>query len=501
MIPNRRKHSGRAALGPILVLVLLAGCARYGDDRAAPAAPGAADERPNIVLILADDLGYGDPGSYNPASKIPTPHMDRLAAEGMRFTDAHSPSAVCTPTRYAVLTGRYSWRSALKRGVLRGYSPNLIDTTRVTIPALLKQAGYATAGVGKWHLGLGEADSTDYHRPLRPGPVSLGFDYYYGIPASLDMAPYLYFENDRMVGELTARTEDSMPCCTGAFWRGGPMTEGFRHEDVTPDLTDKAVAYIEEQTTRSRGQPFFLYVPFPSPHTPWLPTEAFRGVSGAGEYGDFTAQVDASIGRILEALDRTGVAESTLVVVTSDNGPYWRPEEIERFGHRAQGGWRGMKADVWEGGHRVPFVVRWPGRVEAGTTSDQTITHTDLLATFAGVTGLAVPAGAGEDSYDLTPLFLGTHGSEPLREATVHHSSRGLFAIRQGPWKLIEGLGSGGFSTPDIEPGPGDPAGQLYNLEEDPGETVNLYAERPEVVRRLQDLLDRYRSEGRSLPQ
>lgn len=457
-------------------------------------------ERPNIVLILADDMGYGDPGSYNQESKIPTPNMDRLASEGMRFTDAHSPSAVCTPTRYAILTGRYSWRSSLKRGVLHGYSPGLIDTTRLTIPALLKQAGYATAGIGKWHLGLGSADSTDYSQPLRPGPVSLGFDYYYGIPASLDMDPYLYFENDRMIGELTDRTEDSMPCCTGAFWRGGLMTEGFRHIDVTPHLTDKAVAYIEQRAAEAPDQPFFLYVPYPSPHTPWVPTREFQGRTEAGEYGDFTMQVDASIGQILDALDRTRFSENTLVIVTSDNGPYWRPQEIEQYGHRSQAGWRGMKADVWEGGHRVPFLVRWPGQVEAGSVSDQTITHTDLMATFARAAGIELPDGAGEDSYDLTPLLMGRQGAEPLREATIHHSARGMFAIRQGEWKLIEGLGSGGFSTPPIDPGPGDPEGQLYNLSTDPQETNNLYKEHPEIVARLQTLLDQYRSQGYSRP-
>ncbi len=452
---------------------------------------------PNIVVILADDMGYGDPGSWNADSKIPTPHIDRLAAEGVRFTDAHSPSSVCTPTRYGLLTGRYAWRTRLKHGVLQGYGPNLIDTTRLTLPGMLRQAGYATAGIGKWHLGLGSAERTDYARPLRPGPVSLGFDAYFGIPSSLDFEPYVWFENDRVEQLPTDSIEASRPCCKEDFFRGGAIAPDFRHIDVLPRTIEKSVEYVMQ----AGEQPFFLYVPLSAPHTPWLPTEPFQGSSGAGTYGDFTAQVDAGVGDILDALDEAGVAENTLVVFTSDNGAYWDPEDIETFDHRANADWRGMKADIYEGGHRVPFVVRWPGKAEAGSTNDELISLVDLMATFASVTGQALPDDAGEDSYDLTPAFRGEFLEGPLREAVVHHSVNGVFAIRQGLWKLIEGLGSGGFTHPvSVEPGPGEPPGQLYHLGDDPGETTNLYAMHPEVVERLSALLDRYREQGHSRP-
>ena len=460
-----------------------------GSEQAAPP--------PNIVVILADDMGYGDPGAWNPDSKVPTPHIDRLAAEGMRFTDAHSPSAVCTPTRYGLLTGRYAWRTRLTQGVLVGYSPNLIDTTRLTLPGMLRQAGYATAGIGKWHLGLGDAERTDYAQPLRPGPVSLGFDYYFGIPSSLDFEPYVWFENDRVEQLPTDSIEASRPCCKEDFYRGGAIAPDFRHVDVLPRTVEKSVEYVMQ----AGDKPFFLYVPFSAPHTPWLPTEPFQGSSGAGTYGDFAVQVDAGVGDILNALDEAGVAENTLVVFTSDNGAHWLPYEIEMFDHRANLDWRGMKADIYEGGHRVPFVARWPGRIEAGSVSDELISLVDLMATFASVAGQMLPDDAGEDSYDLTPVLLGEPVEGPIREAAVHHSVNGTFAIRQGSWKLIEGLGSGGFTQPvSVEPGPGDPPGQLYHLGDDPGETNNLYADHPEVVERLSALLDRYREQGYSRP-
>ena len=366
-----------------------------GSEQAAPP--------PNIVVILADDMGYGDPGAWNPDSKVPTPHIDRLAAEGMRFTDAHSPSAVCTPTRYGLLTGRYAWRTRLTQGVLVGYSPNLIDTTRLTLPGMLRQAGYATAGIGKWHLGLGDAERTDYAQPLRPGPVSLGFDYYFGIPSSLDFEPYVWFENDRVEQLPTDSIEASRPCCKEDFYRGGGIAPDFRHVDVLPRTVEKSVEYVMQ----AGDKPFFLYVPFSAPHTPWLPTEPFQGSSGAGTYGDFAVQVDAGVGDILNALDEAGVAENTLVVFTSDNGAHWLPYEIEMFDHRANLDWRGMKADIYEGGHRVPFVARWPGRIEAGSVSHELISLVDLMATFASVTGQMLPDDAGEDSYDLTPVLLG----------------------------------------------------------------------------------------------
>jgi arylsulfatase A-like enzyme len=453
----------------------------------AAAAPLEGAKLPNIVFILADDLGYGDLGSYNADSKIPTPNLDRLAAQGMRFTDAHSPSAVCTPTRYGIMTGRYCWRTRLKEGVLWGYSPSLIEPGRLSVPALLKRRGYSTGGVGKWHLGLGSAEKTDYNEALRPGPRDFGFDYYFGIPASLDMEPYVYFENDRVVERPTGFIKAGKKGVDG-FWREGPIAPSFKHDQVLPTLTQKAVDFVRRQ---SKTKPYFLYFPLTAPHTPWLPTAPYRGKSRAGDYGDFAAQTDDAVGRVLREVD-----DNTLVIFTSDNGAHWLPEEITQFGHRANGPLRGMKADIWDAGHRIPFLAKWPGRIQPGTKCDQTICLTDLLATAAGIVGEKLPHNAGEDSFNLTPAF---QNQDVRRAAVVHHSATGMFAIRQERYKLIVGRGSAGFSEPrSYQPKPGEPAGELYDMQQDPGERNNLYLQRPELVRELTALLERYRSDGRS---
>jgi arylsulfatase A-like enzyme len=442
---------------------------------------------PNILYILADDLGYGDLGCYNRESEIPTPNLDRLASQGMRFTDAHSPSAVCTPTRYGIMTGRYCWRTRLKEGVLWGYSPSLIEPGRVTVPSLLKRRGYATGGVGKWHLGLGHAEKTNYDERLRPGPPDFGFDYYFGIPASLDMEPYLYFENDRVVERPTGFIKASKKG-EGGFWREGPIAPSFRHDTVLPTLTQKAVEFVRRQ---SRARPYLLYFPLTAPHTPWVPTAPYKGKSRAGDYGDFAVQVDEAVGRVLREVD-----DNTLVIFTSDNGAHWLPEEIAQFGHRANGPLRGMKADIWDAGHRVPFIAKWPGRIQPGAICEQTICLTDLLATVAGIVGERLPRDAGEDSFDLAPAF---QNRDTKRAAVVHHSVTGMFAIRQGAYKLILGRGSAGFSLPrTYRPQAGEPEGELYDMQQDPGERNNLYLQRPEVVRELTALLERYRVEGRS---
>jgi arylsulfatase A-like enzyme len=469
---------------------------------AAPAAPAAEStpRPPNIVLILADDLGYGDPRCYNKDSGVPTPNIDRLAKQGMRFTDAHTPSAVCTPTRYGLLTGRYSWRTSLKRGVLNGYSPLLIEPDRVTLASLLKRRGYATACVGKWHLGLGNDKQADFGKPLKPGPNAVGFDYFFGIPASLDMPPYVFVENDKATQAPTATIAASeMRRKWGkGFWRAGAIAPGFKHADVLPKLTEKAVGYIRKQ---SGEKPFFLYFALTAPHTPWLPTEAFQGKSKAGPYGDFVAQVDDTVGRVMKTLADAKLSGNTLLIFTSDNGAHWLPADIARWKHRANDGWRGQKADIWDGGHRVPFVARWPGKTRAGSTSKELICLTDVLATTAGVVGEKLPAGAGEDSFNLLPVLLGQKRKGPVREAVVHQSGDGTLGIRQGPWKLALALGSHGFSAPkNVKPQKGGPQGQLYNLDEDPGEKNNLWLKRPEIVKRLTKLLERYKSEGRSRP-
>lgn len=452
---------------------------------------GAAADRPNIVVILADDLGWGDLRCYNPESKIPTPHLDRLAGEGMRFLDAHSPSAVCTPTRYGLLTGRYAWRTRLKSGVLWGYSPPLIEPGRETVASLLNREGYATGCVGKWHLGLGwatrqpaefgdqsspAADPTlvDYTQSLTAGPTSVGFDYFFGIPASLDMDPYVYLENDRVVALPTGRTAGGRHQRQGgeAFWRAGPAPEGFHPREVLPKLVTTAEEFIGRQTA---GTPFFLYFPLTAPHDPWVPEEAFRGRSEAGDYGDFVAQTDDAIGRVIAALDRRNAARDTLLIVTSDNGAHWPPADVAKWRHRANGPWSGQKSDAWEGGHRVPFIARWPGRIKAGSVSDALIGHVDLLATAAELTGATVAAGHGEDSRSFLPVLL---GQEPApRPPLILHSISGVFAVRQGEWKLIEASGSGGWSAGKV-----DTAAQLYNLQSDPGEQTNLFSTHPDRV-------------------
>lgn len=464
----------------------------------AVAQPAPAARQPNIVIILADDLGYGDLRSYNADSRIPTRHLDRLAAEGMRFTDAHSPSGVCTPTRYGLLTGRYAWRTRLKKGVLNGYSPLLIEPGRSTLASLVKQRGYATAAIGKWHLGLGTAEPADFTRRLDPGPQQVGFDYFFGIPASLDMPPYVFVENHAATVPPTGTTAASEMRRKGGdgYWRAGAIAPGFTHEGVLPALTEKAVSFIGKQ---SPAKPFLLYLPLTGPHTPWMPTAEFRGKSGADYYGDFVVQVDAAVGRVLGALDQAGVSANTLVIFTSDNGAHWLPTDIEKWGHRANRGWRGQKADIWEGGHRVPFIARWPDTIRAGSTRTDLVCLTDLFATVAAIAGVPLPDDAAEDSFSLLPALLGRTLQAPIREAVVHHSSDGTFAIRQGPWKLALALGSHGFSEPkDIAPKPGEAQGQLYNLEEDPREERNLWLEKPETVARLTALLKKYQTDGRS---
>jgi len=487
-----------------------AGAACLAVPGCAPVSRRSADrtpaQKPNIVFIMADDMGYGDLSCYG-ATKIKTPNMDSIAADGIRFTDAHSPSAVCTPTRYGVLTGRYCWRSKLKRGVLGGYSPALIDTNRLTVASLLKQQGYATACIGKWHLGLGSEKRTDYNKPLVPGPNALGFDYFFGIPASLDMTPYCYVENDRPVAMPTEKIEAGKAEEDG-WWRAGAIAPGFKHVEVLPKLTEKAVDYIDAHAKKTPGKPFFMYFPLPAPHCPIAPADFVKGSSKAGGYGDFVVEVDWTVGQVIKALDRNKLAENTLIIVTSDNGSPARTKVkrdpysmIEVFGHYPNGDLRGIKADIWDGGHREPFVARWPGKIPAKTTSNELICLTDLMATCAAIVGAELPENAAEDSYNILPALLGEKLDKPIRETIIHHSLSGVFAIRRGNWKLALGRGSGGFSSPkSIKPKPGEPKGQLYNLKEDPKEAKNLWLDRPDIVDQLTKLLEKYKKQGHSRP-
>jgi arylsulfatase A len=484
---------------------------------AAWSAAAAAQTRPNVVLILADDLGYGDVGAFNPGGRIPTPHLDRLAREGLRLTDAHTPSAVCTPTRYGLLTGRYPWRTRLPRGVLWGNGDALIEPNRTTIASLLRDAGYHTAGIGKWHLGLRWAaipgtvpdrttnnekapvDWIDYRGRITDGPTHHGFAEFFGLPASLDMRDYVYIDGDR-VPETPITTLAGEPSTIPAFYRPGRAGATFRPERVLGDLTSRAVRYVREHA--AGRQPFFLYLALASPHTPVLPTAAFAGRTGLGPYADFVSETDASIGEVLQALEQTGAANNTLVLFASDNGPApiaGMIESLRAKGHDSAGGWRGAKQDLYEGGHRVPVIVKWPGVVAPGATSRALVSLVDVLATIADVVGRPL-LDAGEDSISFLPLLRQPATAVERRAAVVVQSGNGSLAIREGRWKLCMAPGSGGLSTP--VPGSADERGlppvQLFDLEADPSEKTNLQSVRPEIVRRLTALLETYRKTGRS---
>lgn len=482
----------RLRVAAAVLLGLAAACAAPRESVEATSRP------PNVVLILADDLGIGDLRAYNPASKVPTPRLDALASEGLRLTDMHTPSAVCSPTRYGLLTGRYAWRGELKSGVLWGSSPYLIEPERPTLATMLRARGYRTGAFGKWHLGLGANETTDFAAELAPGPLEAGFDTFFGIPASLDMPPYLYVVDrgveapaSETVAGSAHRRQDG-----GGFWRAGAIAPGFEFDGVLPRVVDESLEWLRKGSERGDA-PFFLYLPLTAPHTPWVPTADLHGASEAGWYGDFVAQVDFEIGRVLDELERLGVADDTLVIVTSDNGAHWPDADVARFGHDANAGLRGQKADIFEGGHRVPFVARWPGRVPAGEVRDDLAGLTDLFATLATLTGEPWGGEGAEDSLDLAPVLRGADLAEPARTSLVHHSLDGHFALRAGRWKWIEKLGSGGFTPPKTaEPPPGEPDGQLFDLVADPRETTNLVAERPDVVRALQAELDRLRAGG-----
>mgnify|MGYP002381928643 CR=1 FL=1 len=477
----------------------------------------AQSQRPNIVIILADDLGYGDLQSFNPNSKIPTPNLDKLAREGMRFTDSHAPSSLCTPTRYALLTGRYAWRSRLKSGVLPPLGKPLIEEGRLTLPAMLKQQGYATAIVGKWHLGWdwattdGKAaailpnglSNVDFTKPVANGPITRGFDSFYGVDLP-NFPPYVFLENDRTLGTPT----ETIPTNNPDINRKGPMMKDWDPVKILPAITDRAVRYVEEHAKAS--QPFFLYFALTSPHYPVVPTPEFVGKSQAGTYGDFVAQTDAVVGAVMNALQRAGADKNTLVIFTSDNGPEVASEvkigayaRIQQSQHASMAGWRGVKRDAWEGGHRVPFIVRWKGRVPAGKTNPSLIGHLDLMASIAALTGYKLPNEAAPDSYNQLPALLKNQTTK--RGVMVHHESNGDLALRQGDWVFIDSKTCGdGNKEPEWfrqTRGLHDCAGTgaLYNLKTDPAQAKNLYDTEPERVRVMKALLDKIRQEERSI--
>ena len=481
-------------------------------------------EKPNVIVILCDDLGYGDVKALNPNGKIPTPNIDRLAAQGVSFTDAHSSSSVCTPTRYSLLTGRYNWRTRLKSGVLGGISPPLIEPETKTIADLFKQQGYATACVGKWHLGLGwqkkevdtafkdgveqgpEGWSVDYAKAFTRGPLNVGFDYYFGISASLDMVPYTFLENDRV--QVVPSIDNAFPMMLGrnpqTLSRKGPAAEGFDANQVLPSLTKKSVELIDGWAANAQnGKPFFLYLPFASPHTPIVPTEPWQGKSGLNPYADFVMQTDAAVGQVLEALDRHRLADDTLIVFTSDNGcsPQADFEELAKFDHNPSYVFRGHKADIFEGGHRVPYIARWPKGLPPNSRCDALVGLQDTLATCVDILDVDLPENVGVDSFSWLPRV--TKGSAspdiPVRQSLVHHSINGSFAIRRGKWKLCRCPDSGGWSLPRPNAKSKSlPPVQLFDLESDIGERNNLASEHPEIVKSLSDELDQLSNAGLS---
>jgi arylsulfatase A-like enzyme len=481
--------------------------------------------KPNIVYFLVDDMGYGDASCLNPEGKIPTPHLDRLAREGMTFTDAHSSSAVCSPSRYSILTGRYNWRSRLQRGIVGLYGDPLIAADRLTVPSLLRRHGYHTACIGKWHLGMGwpcTANERDFHprvdspadleatpeqqalwrdtfsRPTTGGPTTRGFDSYFGVDVP-NWPPYCFVENDRTVG-IPSEFLPSRLVGDNLASFSGPAMPYWHFEQLLPTWAKRAERYIGERVAAQT--PFFLYLPMTSPHTPLSVNKPWIGKSGLGNlYADLVMETDAVLGRVLDALERHGAADSTLVVFASDNGcaHYIGAKEMEAQGHFPSGPYRGYKSDAWDGGHRIPCIARWPGVIRPGSRCGELVCLVDLMATCAEIVGASLPDRAGEDSVSLLPLFRET--GRPVREHVVHHSIDGKFAIRDRRWKLVLCPGSGGWTHRDAAAAKeGLPLVQLYDMQADPGETTNLQAAEPERVRTMAALLKQLVADGRSTP-
>ena len=487
-------------------------------------------EQPNIIVIYADDLGYGDVGCYNAESKVPTPNIDQFAAEGMRFTDAHSPSTVCTPSRYSIMTGRMAFRLDY-RGVFTGAEgPCLITAERLTLPEMLRQNGYSTALFGKWHIGMTFLDQegcpvyesgkggnalvnmVDFSRRVKDGPLDHGFDEFFGTACcpTTDWL-YAYIDGDRIPNPPTEqldREKEGLPQHPySRDNRGGMIADDFDLQEVDMMFLGKSLDFLERKATDDSGKPFFLFHSAQAVHLPSFAGHEFQGETDAGPHGDFIFEFDQVVGRLMEALERLNLADNTLVIICSDNGPEVGTTISMRTDHNHDGAnpWRGVKRDQWEGGHRTPFIVRWPGKVEPGSVSNQTICQTDIMNTCAAIVDYDLPINAAEDSFNILPTLLGEDESEPIRPFTLHQTISLALAIRQGPWKYLDHKGSGGnnydsaklrpYALPEKAP---EAPGQLYNLDSDPGETTNLYFEHPEIVERLRSLLEEAKASGRS---
>ncbi|MEX0981557.1 MAG: arylsulfatase [Bacteroidales bacterium] len=502
----RKNHS---LLGAVVIVALLSFSCSHNN---------ATDELPNIIIIFADDMGYGDVSALNPEAKVFTPAIDKMAETGLVFTEAHASASVCTPSRYALLTGRYAFRNRVKGGNVGGFSRSVFDPERRTVGHLLKKAGYTTACVGKWHLGFDwtpvnenetpEMDretnysNVDYSQPIKFGPNHFGFDYSFIHPASLDIPPYLFLRNGLAIDDQMVLSSDVYPIRLenteyswdkkhtqeddiywekGVWWRNGEMAESFRIEKCHGDILADGTRFIEAHTSESNS-PFFLYLSLTGPHTPWVPEDQFKGKSSVDTYGDFILTIDNAVKVVNAKIQQLGIDDNTMVIFATDNGGYWPEEEIERYQHNSNYGRRGQKGDIWDGGHHVPLVITWPAKISEPQQYDHLVSLTDLFSTFADLTDQAIDKKSGEDSFSFLHVLDGDL-STPVRNSMIHHSSRKFFAIREGDWKYIDMLGSGGFTDPSvINPEPGMPEGQLYNIREDPMESNNLYFEHPEIV-------------------
>ncbi|MCA9125489.1 MAG: sulfatase-like hydrolase/transferase [Planctomycetales bacterium] len=488
--------------------------------------PRVFAKSPNILLILADDLGYGDVGCYNPECRVPTPNLDRLAAEGMRFTDAHSPATVCTPTRYSIMTGRMAFRLNY-RGVFTGVGgPCLITADRLTLPSMLHAQGYETAMFGKWHIGMSFQDHSgqpinengleavkriDYSRPVTDGPIHRGFDHFFGTVCcpTTDWL-YAFMDGDRIPTPPERLIDtDNLPQHAWSFdCRPGFVAPDFVHEEVDQVFLQKSLSFLDAHTQSGSGKPFFLFHSTQAVHLPSFPGRDFVGKTSAGPHGDFIFEFDDIVGQLLQKLDQLGLVDDTLVIVTSDNGPEVGTVLNMREKHQHDGArpWRGMKRDNWEGGHRVPMLVRWPGTVPAGTVASQTVCLTDIMATCAAITGYDLPNEAAEDSVDFSPVLLDPFSAE-VRQVTVHQTMSLALAIRQGDWKYLDHRGSGGndYSRGQLKSlehvgEDQDAPSQLYNLRTDPAESKNLLGQHPEIATELKAKLEEIKSSGRSAP-
>ena len=499
----------------------------------------AEGTKPNVVIILADDMGFGDVSSNNPHARTRTPNIDKLSESGIRFTEAHSGGATCTPSRYGLLTGRYYFRSPMYRdnGAKLGgpgYLPPLIEPGRETIGSLMQKAGYTTACIGKWHLGMSWAlkdpakprgllgpgtryTNTDFAHRTQDGPNSRGFDYSFIIPSSLSDPPFVFLRNGQVFDPEVVLIPDIYPTrqkdtvyewdlkyvaepgdvywARGVIWKNGEISKSYRVEKCADTIVAEAVTFIEDQAKKNPAKPFMLYLPLPGPHTPWLPNEKFRGTSGMGAYGDYVAQMDHAVGQIRDTLAALGMADNTLLIFSSDNGAHWGEEDVQQQAHESNWGRRGQKADVWDGGHHVPMFITWPAEIREAATYAHSVCLNDIIATLADLTGQTIDDRYAEDSVSFHRVIAGDYRT-PTRDSIIYESSGGLAIVKNG-WKLIRVLGSGGFTLPNhLRAVPGGPKGQLYHVETDPLERTNVYLQESAKVAELSALLDLQLAQG-----